>query len=141
MSDHGDHAVAAHDLTDLYVFRKPGDPAKTILVMDVDPDVGPGEPPPRARPFDPDARYDFMIDADGDAVPDSAFRITFSNDDAGRQTGQCAGLPVVMWPAAAQMGQLSSTMLRCLPLPNRSSRPKGESPFSPVAGAIRFSRT
>src|SRR5215467_5969604 len=87
MSDHGDHAVAAHDLTDLYVFRKPGDLAKTIRVMDVDPDVVPGEPPPRARPFDPVARYDFMIDADGDAAPDSAFRITFSNNDAGRQTG------------------------------------------------------
>src|SRR5262249_15143212 len=27
------------------------------------------------------------IDADGDAVPDSAFRITFSTDEAGRQTG------------------------------------------------------
>jgi hypothetical protein len=45
MSDHGDHAVAEHDLTDLYVFRKPGDPAKTILVMNMDPDVGPGVPP------------------------------------------------------------------------------------------------
>ncbi len=33
MPDHGDHAVGKHDLTDLYVFRKPGDPAKTILVM------------------------------------------------------------------------------------------------------------
>ena len=87
MSDHGDHAVAEHDLTDLYVFRKPGDPARTILVMDVDPDVVPGVPPPRAQPFDPGARYDFMIDADGDAVPDSVFRITFSNDDAGRQAG------------------------------------------------------
>jgi hypothetical protein len=85
MSDHGDHAVAEHDLTDLYVFRKPGDPAKTILVMNVDPDVDPGVPP-QARPFDPDASYDFMIDAHGDAVPDSAFRITFSNDDAGHQT-------------------------------------------------------
>ncbi|HKF34224.1 MAG TPA: DUF4331 family protein, partial [Jatrophihabitantaceae bacterium] len=87
MSDHGDHAVGEHDLADLYVFRKPDDPAKTILVMDVDPDVVPGVPPSQARPFDPGARYDFMIDADGDAVPDSAFRITFSNDDAGRQTG------------------------------------------------------
>lgn len=87
MSDHGDHAVGKHDLTDLYVFRKPGDPAKTILVMGMNPDVVPGVPPPRAQPFDPDARYDFMIDADGDAVPDSAFRITFSNDDAGRQAG------------------------------------------------------
>jgi len=67
MSDHGDHAVAEHDLTDLYVFRKPGDPAKTILVMNMNPDVEPGVPP-RARPLDPDASYDFMIDADGDAV-------------------------------------------------------------------------
>ena len=87
MSDHGDHAVGAHDLTDLYVFRKPGDPGKTILVMGLNPDVVPGVPPPRAQPYDPAARYDFIIDADGDAVPDSAFRITFSNDDAGRQTG------------------------------------------------------
>src|SRR5215469_4260578 len=55
-------------------------PSKTILVMNVDPDVGPGVPP-RARPFDRDASYDFMIDTDGDAVADSAFRITFSNDD------------------------------------------------------------
>jgi hypothetical protein len=87
MSDHGDHAVGKHDLADLYVFRKPGDPAKTILVMDVDPDVLDREVPPLAQPFDPDATYDFMIDADGDAVPDSAFRITFSTDGAGRQTG------------------------------------------------------
>jgi Domain of unknown function (DUF4331) len=84
MSDHGDHAVAEHDLTDLYVFRKPGDPAKTILVMNMNPDVGPGVSP-RARPFDPDASYDFMIDADGDAVADSAFRVTFSGDGAGHQ--------------------------------------------------------
>jgi Domain of unknown function (DUF4331) len=86
MSDHGDHAVGQHDLSDLYVFRKSDDPAKTILVMDADPDVSHEAPPP-AQPFDPDATYDFMIDADGDAVPDRAFRITFSNDDAGRQTG------------------------------------------------------
>ena len=86
MSDHGDHAVAEHDLTDLYVFRKPDDSVKTILIMDVNPDVDPGEPPPQAQPFDPDASYDFMIDADGDAVADSAFRITFSKDDARYQT-------------------------------------------------------
>jgi hypothetical protein len=86
MSDHGDHAVAEHDLTDLYVFRKPGDPAKTILIMNMYPDVDPGVLPPRARPFGPDASCDFMIDADGDAVADSAFRITFSKDDARHQT-------------------------------------------------------
>jgi hypothetical protein len=40
MSDHGDRAVDKHDLTDVYVFRKPGAPAKTILVMDVDPEGG-----------------------------------------------------------------------------------------------------
>lgn len=79
MSGHGDHAVGEHDLTDLYVFRKPGDPAKTILVMGVNPDVVPGVPPPRAQPFDPGARYDFMIDADGDAAAAAA-----------RSAGACA---------------------------------------------------
>jgi hypothetical protein len=59
MSDHGDHAVGKHDLTDLYVFRKPGDPAKTILVMDVDSAVLDGEVPPLAQPFDPDANLRF----------------------------------------------------------------------------------
>jgi Domain of unknown function (DUF4331) len=52
--------------------------------MNMHPDVGPGVPP-RARPFDPDASYDFMIDTDGDAVADHAFHITFSNGDAGHQ--------------------------------------------------------
>lgn len=141
MSDHGDHAVGEHDLTDLYVFRKPGDPAKTILVMGMNPDVVPGVPPPQAQPFDPDARYDFMIDADGDAVPDSAFRITFPPTMPDARRGQCAALPVAMWPAPAEMGQPSSAMLPCPQLPDRSSRPEEESPFSPVAGAIRFSRT
>ena len=84
MSDHADHAVAEHDLTDLYVFRMPGDPGRTILIMNADPDVTPGAPS-RARRFDPDASYDFMIDTDGDATTDNAFHITFSDDDAGHQ--------------------------------------------------------
>lgn len=92
MSDHGDHAIAEHDLTDLYVFRKPGDIAKTILVMNVDPDIGPGGPT-RVRRFDPDASYDFMIDTDGDALTDNAFHITFSNDDAGHQMATVRRVP------------------------------------------------
>jgi hypothetical protein len=58
MSDHGDHAVAEHDLTDLYVFREPGDPAKTILFMNMDPDVGPGVPP-RGTAIRPGRRLGF----------------------------------------------------------------------------------
>ena len=141
MSDHGDHAAAAHDLTDLYVFPKPGDRAKTILVMDVDPDVVPGEPPPGAQPFDPDARYDFMIDADGDAVPDSAFRITFSNDDAGRQTGTVRRLAGGDVASSSEDGP---TVLHDAPV-SPATEPlitvEGGIAFSPVAGAIRFSRT
>src|SRR5215472_2660697 len=141
MSDHGDHAVGAHDLTDLYVFRKPGDPAKTILVMGMNPDVVPGVPPPRARPFDPDARYDFMIDADGDAVPDSAFRITFPNDDAGRQTGTVRRLAGGDVASSSEDGP---TVLHDAPV-SPATEPlitvEGGIAFSPVAGAIRFSRT
>src|SRR5690349_21818901 len=61
------------NITDLYVFRKPGDEHKTILIMNVNP-----MPPKLADAFDPTALYEFRIDTNGDAVADIAFRVTFS---------------------------------------------------------------
>ena len=73
MSDHHDHAVAEHDITDLYVFRKPGDRTRAVLVMDVYPEV-----PPGGATFSAEARYEFAIDADGDCEEDIVFRVVFS---------------------------------------------------------------
>ena len=67
------------DLTDLYAFPKPGDPRKSILIMNVHPAFSliPMEPTTR-EPFAADAIYEFKIDTDGDAVADIAYRVRFS---------------------------------------------------------------
>ena len=49
------------DITDLYVFQKPGDPSKSILILNVNP-----EAPTRANAFDPRASYELKIDINGD---------------------------------------------------------------------------
>ena len=69
------------NITDFYVFSKPGEAHKTILIMNVNP-----MPPRLSDAFDPTAIYEFRIDTNGDAVADIAFRITFSPYENGQQT-------------------------------------------------------
>jgi hypothetical protein len=67
------------DLTDLYAFPKPGDPRKSILIMNVHPAFSLISMEPTTRePFAADAIYEFKIDTDGDAVADIAYRVRFS---------------------------------------------------------------
>src|SRR2546422_6673142 len=80
------HGDARLDLTDLYAFPKPGDPRKSILIMNVHPSAAVNPPgPTTAEPFAPEALYEFKIDTDGDAVADIAYRVRFSSS-AGTQT-------------------------------------------------------
>ena len=59
------------DFTDLFAFPKPGDPEKSILIMDVHPSMGVNPPEPTADgPFAPEALYEIKIDTDGDAIAD-----------------------------------------------------------------------
>ena len=95
------------DITDFYAFPKPGDPAKSILIMNVHPSkrdfldvVDPLGATP-VEPFSPDAVYEFKIDTDGNAVADIAYRVRFSSSDDGRQT---ATLCCVVGAEAAGMG-------------------------------------
>src|SRR5271156_2471981 len=75
------------DLTDLYAFPKPGDPGKSILIVDFHPSVGVNPPGPTTdEPFAPEAVYELKIDTDGDAVADIAFRVRFSPAEGGTQT-------------------------------------------------------
>ena len=69
------------NITDFYVFQKPGYARKTILIMNVNP-----MPPRLADSFDPAAIYEFRVDTNGDAVADTAFRVTFSPYEHGQQT-------------------------------------------------------
>jgi len=86
------HGDARLDLTDLYVFPKPGDAGKSILIMNVHPSVHDfldAENPlgsTTTDPFAPEALYEFKIDTDGNAVADIAYRVRFSSSEGGAQT-------------------------------------------------------
>jgi hypothetical protein len=69
------------DITDHYAFQKPGDPGRTILILNVNPLA-----PTHADEFRSDAVYETLVDTTGDAVPDIAFRYRFTDKDKkGRQ--------------------------------------------------------
>jgi hypothetical protein len=71
------------DITDLYVFQKPGDPTRSILILNVNP-----EAPTRADIFDPAVSYEVKIDTNGDFMADIAFHILFTSLDDGRQAAR-----------------------------------------------------
>jgi uncharacterized protein DUF4331 len=75
------------DLTDLFAFPKPGDPDKSILIMNVHPSVNIQPPgPTTTEPFAPEARYELRIDTNGDAVADITYEVRFSSVEGGGQT-------------------------------------------------------
>jgi hypothetical protein len=71
------------DITDIYAFQKPGDPNKSILIMNVNPLA-----PTLADSFMHDAIYELKIDTDGDAVADRSFKILFSEFHNGKQSAR-----------------------------------------------------
>jgi hypothetical protein len=91
------------DLTDLYAFPKPGDPDKSILIMNVHPSVGLNPPgPTTAEPFAPEARYELKVDTDGDALANISYEVRFSSVEGGEQS---ATLRRVEGAQAAETGK------------------------------------
>lgn len=68
------------DITDQYVFQKPGESTRSILVLNVNPLA-----PTHANEFRHGAVYEMLIDTDGDIQPNVAFRYRFSHKEQGRQ--------------------------------------------------------
>ena len=80
------HGDARLDLTDLYAFPKPGDPAKSIFIMNFHPSVSlQPQAPTTSEPFAPEALYELRIDTDGDAVANITYQVRLSSLP-GRQT-------------------------------------------------------
>jgi hypothetical protein len=97
------------DFTDLYAFPKPGDPSKSILIMDVHPSFGANPPgPTTAEPFAPEALYEIKIDTNGDTVADIAYRVRFLSAADGTQT---ATLRSVEGAQAAGTGEEGRTIV------------------------------
>jgi hypothetical protein len=73
------------DITDHYAFQKPGDPTRTILILNVNPLA-----PSHADEFRHDAIYETLVDINADAKPDIAFRYRFSRKVNGQQFARVA---------------------------------------------------
>src|SRR5258705_949716 len=74
------------DLTDLFVFTKPGDPSKTIIVFDVHPSFRLDSPKPTTtEPLAREALYEFKIDTIGDAIADICYSVQFATSEDRKQ--------------------------------------------------------
>lgn len=62
------------DLTDVYAFQSPSNPANTVLVMGVNPLAG----VLNNGTFNDKAAYEFKVDSDGDAKEDLTYKVNFS---------------------------------------------------------------
>ena len=102
------------DLTDLFAFPKPGDPHKSILIMNVHPafSLVPSKPT-TPEPFSADAIYEFKIDTNGDAVADIAYRVCFSPFATGLQTST---LRRVEGPQAAETSDEGRIIIESAPV-------------------------
>ena len=88
MSDHLDapglkppNMDASIDITDIFVFQKPSDANKSILVFNVNPVA-----PTYADAFSTEAIYELKVDTNRDALAEIAYRFTFSPKEQGVQT-------------------------------------------------------
>ena len=68
------------DINDLYAFQSPENPQNVVLIMTVNPAAGVLSP----MNFKSRARYEFLIDNDGDSRPDITFRVSFNSARGGR---------------------------------------------------------
>ena len=108
------HGDARLDFTDLYAFPKPGDPSKSILIMNVHPAAGVNPPGPTTdEPFATEAIYELKIDTDGDLVANIAYRVRFTSDKGGAQT---ATLRRVEGAQAAGIGDDGQAILEGAPV-------------------------
>src|SRR5215831_6927208 len=74
------------DMTDLYAFPKPGDPAKSIIVLNVHPSFRLDSPEPTtSEPFKLGALYEVKVDTNGDAVADLGWTVQFSSSEDGKK--------------------------------------------------------
>ncbi|GAC1461377.1 MAG: hypothetical protein PVSMB2_23480 [Ktedonobacteraceae bacterium] len=87
MADHLDapglmspHSNPKTDITDIYVFQKPGDPDSTILILNVNPLA-----PTLAHEFESKGLYQLKINTGSDARAEIAFRIAFTPVINGQQ--------------------------------------------------------
>src|SRR5436853_5782196 len=75
------------DMTDLYAFPNPGDPGRSILILNVHPSFRLDSPEPTTKePFAPGALYEIKIDTNGDVIADICYSVQFASSEPVKQT-------------------------------------------------------
>jgi uncharacterized protein DUF4331 len=101
MSHHMDTPEPQTNITDMYMFQKPGDPTKTIFILNVNPDA-----PRQATTFNPQASYELKIDTNGDAQADIAFHMLFAPAGDRQQTATVYYATGVFAESAGVVGEV-----------------------------------
>jgi len=95
------------DYCDLFAFPKPGDPSKSILIMDVHPSFDVLQSgPTTAEPFAPEGLYEIKIDTDGDAIADITYQVRFASGGGGAQTATLRRLEGAQAAGTGEGGQV-----------------------------------
>ena len=103
------------DLTDLFVFTKPGDPSKSIIVLNVHPSFRLDSPEPTtSEPFKPGALYQIKIDTNGDVIADIFYSVQFASSEDGKQT---ATVRRAQGAQAAGEGEQGEVIVQQAPVP------------------------
>ena len=102
------------DYADLFAFPKPGDPSKSILILDMHPSFDVLKSgPTTAEPFAPEGLYEIKIDTDGDAIADIAYQVRFTSIRGG---GQTATLRRLVGAQAAGTGEGGEVIVQGAPV-------------------------
>jgi hypothetical protein len=95
------------DMTDLYAFTKPGDPSKSIIVLNVHPSFRLDSPEPTTtEPFAPEALYEIKIDTNGDAIADICYSVQFASSEDGKQAATVRRLQGVQAAGVGEEGEV-----------------------------------
>src|SRR5215469_1836484 len=118
------------DMTDLYAFTKLGDPATSIIVLNVHPSFALNSPEPTTKePFAPGALYELKIDTNGDVIADICYSVQFASPEDGKQTATVRRLQGVR---AAGVGEEGEVIVQQAPVS------VGQQALVTKAGAYRF---
>jgi hypothetical protein len=95
------------DMTDLYAFPKPGDPGKSILILNVHMSFGVNPPgPTTTEPFAPGALYEIKIDTNGDAIADVSYSLQFRSSGDGKQSATLRRIQGTAAPGPGDQGEV-----------------------------------
>src|SRR5262245_56741483 len=100
-ADHGDAPNAglcrSTDRNDVYLFLDPNDNTRVVMLLTVNGFIVPSEAV-NFGVFDPNLRYRFEIEANGDAKPDDFIDVTFSEKVTSGATPQTATIRSTFFP-------------------------------------------